>query len=184
MERNLSEIMSEIKEARLISIAKVEDYPMRSRAGIEMKIRQAQENLALLELEYKSAVLESFMVIAVSGEKSKEFADIAKAKGVVTVNYNKPVERIVAAIAANGGRETFTKQEAEMMIGELGRIRIDYSIAAMPSILNLNFVEYENVSVERAVKEVLVRGFGGISCVAVKCVDIGRNTSGEGDHLD
>ena len=23
---------------------------------------------------------------------------------------------------------------------------------------------------------------GGISCVAVKCVDIGRNTSGEGDH--
>ena len=25
---------------------------------------------------------------------------------------------------------------------------------------------------------------GGISCVAVKCVDIGRNTSGEGDHLD
>ncbi len=24
---------------------------------------------------------------------------------------------------------------------------------------------------------------GGISCVAVKCVDIGRNTSGEGDHL-
>ena len=25
---------------------------------------------------------------------------------------------------------------------------------------------------------------GGISCVAVKCVDIGRNISGEGDHLD
>ena len=27
-------------------------------------------------------------------------------------------------------------------------------------------------------------GGGGISCVAVKCVDIGRNTSGEGDYLD
>ena len=25
---------------------------------------------------------------------------------------------------------------------------------------------------------------GGISSVAVKCVEIGRNTSGEGDHLD
>ncbi len=25
---------------------------------------------------------------------------------------------------------------------------------------------------------------GGISCVAVKCVDIWGNTSGEGDHLD
>ena len=32
--------------------------------------------------------------------------------------------------------------------------------------------------------ELMIEIVFGISCVAVKCVDIGRNTSGEGDYLD
>lgn len=93
----MKEILNKMKEVSVFANLEV-DYgsPMASSQFASKK--RALEELNLLKIEYTNRLIQEVVAIAVTGDQSNNFSEIASNSGLITVNLDKPLQEVLRSI--------------------------------------------------------------------------------------
>jgi hypothetical protein len=157
----LKEILKELRDAESEAAIEPELTNPNVQAGAFAIKRNAERRIAELTEQYKSAVQSSIKVIALTGEYSKSFADIAESKyQTITHNYLGVLNRISDAIKDRTPRDTFAAQEYWMLLDELNKIKYHYGIEVLPAPQLSTDDHNRQQDISGAVKDLIERTMG------------------------
>lgn len=157
----LKEILKELKDAESEALIEPELTDPRVQAGAFAIKRNAERRIEELTKQYKDAIQASIKVIALTGEYSKDFANIAENQyQTITHDYLGVLNHISNAIKDRTPRDTFAAQEYWMLLDELNKIKYQYGIEVLPAP-QLNTDDHNRQQdISGAVKDLIERTMG------------------------
>jgi hypothetical protein len=132
--KQVAKLVQEIAENQVRAARDLEDVPANSRPGIEMSIRQAKDQVTVLEAEYAAYVKDRAFTIFPVGPHAEEYAGIAAVEGE-TVNvsarmlYNVVSEDIEVSL---GARRLFGVTQLTMLLNGLSDIGRELDLINLP----------------------------------------------------
>lgn len=128
----LKEMIDKIQETEAQSRIRPEESDPRTRNGVEAMVRNAKGSLEQLYSEYKEAVMQNVVIIGVSGETSKEFAEKAESLGSLSVDFNLIKDRLKNGLASRAVGERYNSNAHLMFLAEISQIRLEFNIVRLP----------------------------------------------------
>jgi hypothetical protein len=129
----LEEILSKISEKEAEAGIHPEEVDPKVRQGVEALVRNAKAELTKINAEYRDEVMNSVVVIGVTGETAKQFAEKAESVGAIAVDFHLIQDRLVGALENSSVGDVYTSNAHFRLISELSQIRLDYDMVALPT---------------------------------------------------
>jgi hypothetical protein len=147
----------------------------RVRAGVEAKVRNANQDLERVSKEYKDILMSSVVVIGVKGKTASEFAQSAQKAGAVTVDFNLIVDRLTENLSKRAAGPIYTSHVHFMLLDELSKIRLEYDIVQLPTPQINTYVDgIYDAPLAIAIKKLLTKNYGTSLQSAVTRREIGK----------
>lgn len=171
----LKDILKKLSDKEAEAAINPEDVDPRVRAGVEAIVRNAKVDLVTIQKEYKEAVMDNVVLIAINGDYSKQFAEIAESMGALTINFNEVNENLVKSLESAQLGDVYTSNMHFALLGELSRIRLKYDIVTLPTpmVNNYNDNVYDQ-PIDVAVRRLIDKNYGTSLQSAVTRREIGR----------
>lgn len=153
---NIKDLYKAVAAKRLEASEELEAVDPRLRSGAEGRIRQAKIDVIAHEQQYKHEIVKNIVVIAVVGEKAKEFGSIATNKfKTVSVDYLKILNDISENVSHRSGRDVYSTNEHLMVLDELNKAKGKYGISTLPILQS----RFEVVGIDMPLRESLYKNF-------------------------
>jgi hypothetical protein len=132
----IKEIFTKINEKRAEASIDLDTINPKNRAGVSGLVRAATRDLPALEQAYSQEVLRSAKILAITGNKQDELANMARGANLLVVDFNGAEAEILANVRARllPGKEDETVFDSNLnfiFIDELMRFRSKYEIMNM-----------------------------------------------------
>jgi hypothetical protein len=128
----LKEMMAKIQEVEATSRIEPGDSDPRTRNGVEAMVRNAKGSLDKLYTDYKEAVMQSVVIIGVSGETGKEFAEKAEETGSLSVDFNLINDILKEGMSKRSVGDRYNSNAHMMFMNEISNIRLQFNIVRLP----------------------------------------------------
>jgi hypothetical protein len=157
----LKEILERYKDAKAqANIVPEEMAPAVSAGGFALK-RNGQRLMRESEAEYLDYIPKILKVIALSGDYSKQFSDIAtRLSGIITYDFTGLVDELTNAIKSRSHRPNFSNQEYEMLMDELNKLKVELGIQSLANPEFSTNDKAANLPIRESVQLLIDRTFG------------------------
>jgi hypothetical protein len=125
-------------------------------------IENAKKDLEDIKTQYFSAIQKALVVLAVSGTKSEEFANIAKYKyKALIIDANAFNNELAQTLIVRGGSQTYTQNTHFALLDELNKAKIKYGMLSLPTPkINATTDTIYDYPVADALKTLLTKNYG------------------------
>lgn len=131
---SLTELVTKIKKTRLETTFYPDDMDYRTRASIESVQRRAKDDLPILEQQYMSVLVNSMLVISLTGEDLQSFATHAKELGVPAFDHKQAITDIMAEMTRRRTGDRFGTTEAGTFTAIILDVKNKIKLAYMPPL--------------------------------------------------
>jgi hypothetical protein len=129
--RTLKEILTTLADTEAEASIDASAADPRVMAGVEAKVRNAKQALDGIRREYREALMQSTVTIAVTGSTAKDFAKSAEKAGAITVDFDSIIDRFTDSLLKRGTGPEYTSDAHFKLLDELAKIRIEFDIVQL-----------------------------------------------------
>jgi hypothetical protein len=152
-----------------------EETDPRVRAGVEALVRNAKQELPLIQRKYSEAVMSNIVLIAVSGANSEKFAQEAEKLGAVSVDFLSVYKKIAERLAQRAVGPTYTTDAHFKLLDELSKIRLEYDVVRLPNpMINAYSDGIYDAPINDALLALFEKNYGSSLYSAAARRDIGK----------
>lgn len=127
----LKELIDLIKEQKAMLSIDPEDVDPRVRNTFEGQLRNCKEKLLELEEQYKNEVMNSAVVITVTGPEAETFSSIARS-AAIALDYKMLLNELTLALRQRNAPEPYDSNTHFMLLDELQKVRLKYNMVRLP----------------------------------------------------
>jgi hypothetical protein len=152
-----------------------EETDPRVRAGVEALVRNAKQELPIIQRKYAEAVLGNVVLIAVSGTNSEKFAKEAEKLGAISVDFLSVYKKISERLSGRAVGPTYTTDVHFKLLDELSKIRLEYDVVRLPNpMINAYSDGIYDAPINDALLSLFEKNYGSSLYSAATRRDIGK----------
>jgi hypothetical protein len=157
----LKDLVEKIQVEREQANRTPEDFDYKVRNAADGVIRAAQEQVRVLENEYRNEVYKHIMLISVEGKGAAEFAKHASKMNLLSFNFQELTDELTDRLKARRAGEHYTTSEHALFLMELVELKNRYRLTSIPSpVINDIKNPVYNQPLRLAVETILKSNYG------------------------
>ena len=169
---SVKELYEKYQELNDLAKTNLNTIPLSFRSGREGMIRSAAAEIPEVARLYRNKVTDSAVIIAVSGEYSKEFADLARDKlDMLSLNYLKAADQTAERVIARGYPDQYTSNTHHMALDEVVKLKNECGIFSLPIVQQMETTGF--LTLKDGLRGSLEKSFQGQFYTLVTKNDIG-----------
>jgi len=157
----IKEILNQFIEKNAEANISLNNIPYTYRTGAEGNVRAARELAEKLKKQYFEEVAKSAIIIAVKGQQSEQFAEIADANfETMSLSHTGLLDRLYNTLKTKLARDSYSQYEHSTLVGEIVALKNELEIVQLP-LPALNTQEtYYNQDLRKSMETVLSKTYG------------------------
>jgi len=169
---SIKELLDHYEDLIALSKTNLNSIPLSFRAGREGQVRAAAAEAPNVAKAYRDKVTNSAVIIAVSGEYSQKFAEVAQdSLDMIALNYLKAADQTAERVIGRGYPDQYTSNTHHMALDEIIKLKNECGIFSLPIVQQVETSGF--LTLKDGLRQSLKKSFQGQFYTLVSKNDIG-----------